>query len=132
MNQVSLTIIQNGFRMRFLTKTKYRTNAIDINTIITTNRTIYHHSVQQFISTSLLLKSAMNLYTKLTKKQFLARYLKLPINLYFHIRFFFLKFNLTCEENEWKLTLIGTLKMSAELIMLPMSGLLSDRFELSN
>lgn len=39
-----------------------------------------------------------------------------------------LQFNLTCDENEWKLTLIGTLKMSAELIMLPLSGLLSDRF----
>ncbi|KAG4070582.1 hypothetical protein HA402_011969 [Bradysia odoriphaga] len=37
-------------------------------------------------------------------------------------------FNLTCDDNEWKLTLIGTLKMSAELIMLPVSGLISDRF----
>lgn len=38
------------------------------------------------------------------------------------------EFNLTCRENEWKLTLIGTIKNTAELIMLPISGMLSDRF----
>ncbi len=46
---------------------------------------------------------------------------------YRRLKALFFQFNLQCDENEWKLTLIGTLKMSAELIMLPLSGLLSDR-----
>lgn len=37
------------------------------------------------------------------------------------------KFNLTCEENEWKLAIIGTVKNVAEMAMLPFFGLLSDR-----
>lgn len=115
-------------------KIKFQANAIDSNTIITMDRKMYRQSVPQCISTNLSLKSATNLYTKLTKKQFSARlllqYHMIDYKLCFHISlflYFVVKFNLTCEENEWKLTLIGTVKMSAELIMLPLSGLLSDR-----
>ncbi|KAJ6636136.1 Organic cation transporter-like protein [Pseudolycoriella hygida] len=38
------------------------------------------------------------------------------------------EFKLNCEENEWKLAIIGTVKNVAELIMLPFFGLLSDRY----
>lgn len=36
------------------------------------------------------------------------------------------KFNLTCE-NDWKLSIVGSVKNTAELLMLPLFGILSDR-----
>ncbi|XP_037031526.1 solute carrier family 22 member 4-like isoform X2 [Bradysia coprophila] len=38
------------------------------------------------------------------------------------------EFNLTCIENEWKLTAVGSVGNIAEMLWLPIAGLLSDRF----
>ncbi|KAJ6636137.1 Solute carrier family 22 member 5 [Pseudolycoriella hygida] len=38
------------------------------------------------------------------------------------------EFNLTCIDNEWKLTAVGSIGNIAEMLWLPIAGLLSDRF----
>ncbi|KAJ1521414.1 hypothetical protein ONE63_003087 [Megalurothrips usitatus] len=37
------------------------------------------------------------------------------------------EFNITCEENRWKLTLVGSVNFLGQLLGMPFSGLLSDR-----
>lgn len=42
-----------------------------------------------------------------------------------------LQFNITCEENLWKLTSVGTINCIGELMCLPLSGYISDKYEIS-
>ncbi|KAG4080334.1 hypothetical protein HA402_010826 [Bradysia odoriphaga] len=45
-----------------------------------------------------------------------------------HERFLLNEFNLTCESNEWKLSLVGSLANTAECIALPFMGLIADKY----
>lgn len=38
-----------------------------------------------------------------------------------------MQFNITCEENDWKLTLVGSIEAVAEVIVLPIVAVLSDK-----
>lgn len=38
------------------------------------------------------------------------------------------QFNMNCDENEWKLSMVGSANSLAQFIFMPMAGLLSDRF----
>lgn len=38
------------------------------------------------------------------------------------------EWNITCEDNKWKLTLVGTINNIGQLICFPITGLVSDRY----
>lgn len=40
----------------------------------------------------------------------------------------YFQFNLTCESNEWKLSIVGSLANLAECIALPFIGLIADKY----
>lgn len=41
---------------------------------------------------------------------------------------FYGQFNITCRDKEWQLPLIGSLGSMAELVVLPVSAILSDKY----
>lgn len=46
-----------------------------------------------------------------------------------HILIWTVKFNITCQDKEWQLALIGSLGYMADLVVLPICAILSDKCE---